>query len=94
MATTFSARRQEVVTEKPLVSTIKERWPAIFTEYIQISVGNLSTHFSSLASVTKNTSTEGGQNRREHSRGEEGSTDGKWKFRSRSDEKLFFFIKP
>lgn len=32
MATTFSARRQEVVTEKPLVSVIKERWPALFTE--------------------------------------------------------------
>ena len=32
MATTFSARRKEVVLEKPLVSIIKERWPALFTE--------------------------------------------------------------
>ena len=31
MATTFSGRKG-VVLEKPLVSIIKERWPALFTE--------------------------------------------------------------
>ena len=32
MEKTYSARRQEVVNGKPLVSVLKERWPALFTE--------------------------------------------------------------
>ena len=32
MAKTFSQRRKEIIVDRPLVSTVKERWPGLFGE--------------------------------------------------------------
>lgn len=32
MTATFSHRRQEIIGDEPLISTVMDRWPALFSE--------------------------------------------------------------
>ncbi|XP_027035503.1 uncharacterized protein LOC113664096 [Tachysurus fulvidraco] len=61
METTFRLRRKEIVSEQPLVSVIKERWPGLFleeqvyTEFQRITCVDLKTAFMTALNKHSNT---------------------------------------
>ena len=42
MTATFSQRRQDIIGDEPLISAVKDRWPALFSER-QVILCQLST---------------------------------------------------